>query len=104
MGAGVADFVFLFYRGGGQWAGWDAAGEGRVIVDVEFEEVKEGVGDKVYRTVDFCWKKQKCELELKRRAGSSIVYLSQRRRTALTVVLSRCKWEMVCTAADRLHL
>ncbi len=40
--------------GGGEGMGWDAAGKGGVVVDVEFEEVVEGVGEGRVGAVDFC--------------------------------------------------
>ena len=38
---------------GGRGSLWDSAGEGRVVVDVEFEEVEEGVGYEGNSAVEF---------------------------------------------------
>lgn len=45
--------ILLGHRGGRERLSWDAAGEWRVIVDVELEEVEEGVVDKVEGAVNF---------------------------------------------------
>lgn len=42
--------MYVSWRSGG-----NAAGEWRVVVDVEFEEVEEGVGYEGYRAVEICW-------------------------------------------------
>lgn len=53
LGGFVRDAVLLFEHAGGQGFGRDAAAEGRVVVDVEFEEVEEFVGYEVDGAVDF---------------------------------------------------
>lgn len=48
--------VLLLENAGGEGLRWDAAGEGRVVVDVEFQQVEEAVGDEfdgaVYLALD----------------------------------------------------
>ena len=46
--------VGVGWENGGGGTGGDAAGEGGVIVDVEFEEVEEGVCDEGDCAVQFC--------------------------------------------------
>lgn len=36
------------------WSGGDSTGERRIVMDVEFEEVEEGVCNKRYGTVHLC--------------------------------------------------
>jgi hypothetical protein len=52
LGGRICDAVFLFEDGGRQGSRRDAAGEGGIVVDVEFEEVEEGVGYEVEGAVD----------------------------------------------------